>query len=198
MERVLILLESSRHKILTEILWEQERVSRRYQHLLLNAPNGYAVNQKGKVMLIVREACEKDIDIVFDLIIAIAKHHDQEQYVVTDKNELLKSGFSENPAFGVLLAEVDGEVAGYASYTWNYSIWLGTSYMNIDDVFVWEGFRGQKVGEALMQKARSVCQVKGVNRMKWEVEQDNLQAIKFYQRLGATIDIKGVCRWSVS
>ncbi|QFU21935.1 GNAT family N-acetyltransferase [Shewanella eurypsychrophilus] len=149
-------------------------------------------------MLIVREACEKDIDTVYDLIIAIARHHDQEQYVVTDKSELLKSGFSENPQFGVLLAEVDGEVAGYASYTWNYSIWLGISYMNIDDVFVWEGFRGQKVGEALMQKARSVSQLKGVTRMKWEVEQDNLQAIKFYERLGATVDIKGVCRWSAS
>ncbi|WP_076408359.1 GNAT family N-acetyltransferase [Shewanella sp. UCD-KL12] len=149
-------------------------------------------------MLIVREACEKDIDTVYDLIIAIARHHDQAHCVVTDKSELLKSGFSETPLFGVLLAEIDGEVAGYASYTWNYSIWLGASYMNIDDVFVWESFRGQKVGEALMQKARSVCQVKGVNRMKWEVEQDNLQAIKFYERLGASVDIKGVCRWSVN
>ena len=149
-------------------------------------------------MLSVREASEKDIDTVYDLIIAIARHHDQEQYVVTDKSELLKSGFSENPAFGVLLAEVDGEAAGYASYTWNYSIWLGTSYMNIDDVFVWEGFRGQKVGEALMKKAKNVCKLKGFERIKWEVEQDNHQAIKFYERLGASVDIKGVCRWSAS
>lgn len=148
-------------------------------------------------MVTVKFATEKDIDIVYELILAIARHHDQQHYVVTNKEELLRSGFGYSSKFGVLLAEVDGEVAGYASYSWNYSIWLGASYMNIDDVFVWEAFRGQKVGEALMLKAKETCQLNGCERIKWEVEQDNHQAIKFYQRLGAEVDIKGVCRWQV-
>ncbi len=146
-------------------------------------------------MVTVREANAKDIDIVYDLIIAIAKHHDQEQYVLTDKNTLLTAGFGDNPLFGVLLAEVDGNVAGYCSYTWNYSIWLGSTTMNIDDVFVWEHFRGQKVGEKLMHKAKEVCQNNGAKRIYWEVEQDNLAAIKFYERLGARVDIKGLFKW---
>jgi len=146
----------------------------------------------------VREATISDIDIVYNLIIAIAKHHDQEQYVITDKQELINSGFGNNPSFGVLIAEIDGEVAGYCSYTWNYSIWLGASYMNIDDVFVWEIFRGQQVGEKLMFKAKDVCLAKGGNRIKWEVEQDNHGAIRFYERLGANIDIKGLFRWDVA
>ena len=145
----------------------------------------------------VREATISDIDIVHDLIIAIAKHHKQEQFVVTTKNELINAGFGDSPAFGVLLAEVDGEVVGYCSYTWNYSIWLGSSYMNIDDVFVWEKFRGQQVGELLMLKAKEVCLAKGASRIKWEVGQYNHGAIKFYQRLGANIDIKGLFRWDV-
>jgi len=146
----------------------------------------------------VREATISDIDIVYDLIIAIAKHHNQEQYVITNKDELIKSGFGENPSFGVLLAEINGEVAGYCSYTWNYSIWLGSTYMNIDDVFVWEKFRGQQVGEKLMLNAKDVCIVKGAGRIKWEVEQDNHAAIKFYERLGANIGIKGLFRWDVT
>ncbi len=145
----------------------------------------------------IREATEQDIDVVYDLIMAIAEHHDQAQYVITDKAELAQSIGGSAAKFGVLLAEVDGKVAGYASYTWNYSIWLGAEVMNIDDVFVWPQFRGQKAGEALMLKARAVCQAKGCQRIRWEVEQDNHQAIKFYQRLGAQIDIKGVCRWGV-
>ncbi len=149
-------------------------------------------------MVIVREANACDIDIIYDLIMAIAKHHDQQQYVVTDKTELLTSGFGENPQFGVLLAEVNGEVAGYCSYTWNYSIWLGSRYMNIDDVFVWENFRGQKVGEKLMYKAKEVCQNNDANRIRWEVEEDNHAAIKFYERLGANIDVKGLFKWDVS
>jgi len=149
-------------------------------------------------LLTVREANAKDVDIVYDLIVAIAKHHDQEQYVVTDRNELLIAGFGDKPLFGVLLAEVDGNVAGYCSYTWNYSIWLGSTTMNIDDVFVWEHFRGQKVGEHLMSKAKEVCQSNGGNRIRWEVEKDNLAAIKFYERLGANIDIKGLFKWDLS
>jgi len=149
-------------------------------------------------MVTVREATIADVDVVYDLIVAIAKHHDQEQYVVTDKAELRESGFGDRPSFGVLLAEVDGEVAGYCSYTWNYSIWFGSTYMNIDDVFVWEKFRGQQVGEELMLNAKSVCLAKGARRIKWEVEQDNHGAIKFYQRLGANVEIKGLFRWDVT
>ncbi|MGI9288399.1 MAG: GNAT family N-acetyltransferase [Pseudomonadales bacterium] len=146
-------------------------------------------------MVTIREATSDDVDIVYELIIAIAAHHRQKQYVVTDKNELLNSGFGESPKFGVLLAEVAGEVAGYVSYTWNYSIWLGSRYMGIDDVFVWQKFRGQRVGEALMHKARDVSRTHGVSHIRWEVQKDNHAAIKFYQRLGATLDTKGVFRW---
>jgi len=146
----------------------------------------------------VREATLSDVDIVHDLIFAIAKHHNQEQYVITTKDELIGSGFGDRPSFGVLLAEVDGEVAGYCSFTWNYSIWLGSTYMNIDDVFVWKKFRGNQIGESLMLKAKEVCLTKGASRIKWEVEQDNHGAIKFYERLGANIDIKGLFRWDVA
>jgi len=145
----------------------------------------------------VREATSSDVDTVHDLIIAIAKHHNQEKYVVTNKNELLKSGFGSTPSFGVLLAEIDGEVAGYCSYTWNYSIWLGSNYMNIDDVFVWEKFRGKQIGESLMLKAKEVCLSKGAKRIRWEVEQDNHGAIRFYERLGANCEIKGLFKWNV-
>jgi len=146
-------------------------------------------------VVIVREATLSDIDIVHELIIAIAKHHNQEQYVVTNKQELINSGFGSTPLFGVLLAEINGEVAGYCSFTWNYSIWLGSTFMNIDDVFVWEKFRGKRAGELLMLKAKKVCLAKGATRIKWEVEESNHGAIKFYERLGANLDIKGIFLW---
>ncbi|MEP1445226.1 MAG: GNAT family N-acetyltransferase [Paraglaciecola sp.] len=148
-------------------------------------------------MLKIREVELQDIDVLLELMFAIAKYHGQEQYITTSKQELIDSGFGANPSYGALLAELNDQAVGYCSYTWNYSIWLGASYMNIDDLFVWEEFRGQKVGELLMLKAKEVCRVKGSSRIKWEVQQDNLGAIKFYERLGATVDIKGIARWDV-
>ncbi len=147
--------------------------------------------------MFIREATKDDVEIIYDLIMAIARHHNQEEHVLTSQQELLNAGFSEPLKFGVLLAEVDKEIAGYISYTWNYSIWLGGNFMNIDDVFVWERYRGQKVGEALMIKAKEVCKNKDVQKMKWEVESENQKAIKFYKHLGADVDIKGICRWRV-
>jgi GNAT superfamily N-acetyltransferase len=149
-------------------------------------------------VITVREATISDVDTIYDLVIAIAKHHNQEEHVVTDKDELAKSGFGNNQSFGVLLAEFNDEIAGYCSFTWNYSIWLGSSYMNIDDVFVWEKYRGQQAGEKLMLKAKEVCLAKGAARIKWEVERDKHAAIRFYKRLGANIDIKGLFRWDVA
>jgi GNAT superfamily N-acetyltransferase len=148
-------------------------------------------------VILVREATREDIDVIYDLIVGMASHQNQEHFITTDKRELLQAGFSESPDFGVFLAEVDGQVAGYLSYTWNYSIWLGSYYMNIDDVFVVEEFRNQKAGEALMLKARELCKNKGLSRIRWEVQKDNHRAIKFYEQLGAELNLKGVFRWTI-
>lgn len=149
-------------------------------------------------MIDIKKATEEDIDVLYELIIGIAKHHDQEQYVLTNTKEMLQSGFGESSKFGALLAYFDDKVAGYVSYTWNYSIWSGEDYMNIDDVFVWDEFRGKKIGEALMLKAKEICKQKNINRIRWEVEKDNAGAIKFYERLGAQVDVKGIFKWSIT
>lgn len=46
-------------------------------------------------MVIIREATVADIDTLYSLIISIAEHHEQAQYVLTSKTELEQVGFSE-------------------------------------------------------------------------------------------------------
>jgi len=146
-------------------------------------------------MIDIREARKEDIEILYDLIIGIAEFHNQEQYVLTNQEEMLRAGFGENPKFGALIAEYKGKVAGYLSFTWNYSIWNGTDYMNMDDLFVWEAFRGKRVGEELMLYAKQLCENKDISMIRWEVQQDNVKAVSFYNRLGADMYSKGIFRW---
>ena len=148
-------------------------------------------------MLAIRQADKSDVDRVYDLIMAIADHHDQAEYVLTDKTKLESAGFGEDPKFGVFLAEDDGSSAGFLSYTVNYSIWAGGSYMNIDDVFVYTRYRGKGVGEALMHESKKVCKTMGIARVRWEVQTDNDGAIRFYERLGAEYGEKGIFRWYI-
>ncbi|WP_109831387.1 GNAT family N-acetyltransferase [Reichenbachiella versicolor] len=148
-------------------------------------------------MISIREATKDDVDILYDLIIGIARFHDQEEFVNTNKQEMRNAGFNENPKFGALIAEVNNKVAGYLSYTWNYSIWNGTEYMNLDDLFVWEEYRSHKVGFNLMVKAKEICLEKNINLIRWEVESNNQKAIDFYNRVGATMKEKGIFRWDL-
>ncbi len=149
-------------------------------------------------MINIRHANSSDVPRIYELIRTIANHHDQEQYVITSPGELLESGFGSIPSFGVILAEVESVVIGYLSYTLNYSIWLGAKYMNIDDVYVDSGFRGLKIGENLMTNAKKHCAKMGLPRMRWEVQDNNEAAIRFYKRLGATMAHKGIFSWNVN
>ena len=136
--------------------------------------------------------------IILELITALAAHHGQTDSVETDADTLRSDGFGDGPKFGVLIAEVDGTVAGFLSYTICYSIWRGTSFMQIDDVFVHDEFRGKGVGEALMNESRRTCSRLGLSPIKWEVQPDNDAAIRFYDRLGACGYDKRLFKWAAN
>ena len=154
------------------------------------------IKHKFKVIKI-REATKSDVDTLYNLILEIAKYHEQEKSVTTNSKEMLSSGFDKKPKFGALLAEINDEVVGYLSYTWNYSIWKGCGYMNLDDLFVINKYRGQKVGSHLMRYAQDFCVEKGIYSIRWEVQKDNLKAIEFYNGLGAKMKEKGIFRWNL-
>lgn len=151
-------------------------------------------------MIKIRETTKNDVDALYNLILGIARYHNQEDAVITNKQEMLSSGFDndENPKFRTLLAEVNGEIVGYLSYTWNYSIWNGCEFMNLDDLFVLSECRGKKVGLHLMQRAKDICMAKSISFIRWEAQRDNNEAITFYKRLGAKITEKGVFRWNLN
>ena len=142
-----------------------------------------------------REATEADVEALHRLIVAIAEHHDQREYVFVTAEDLRRDGFGSAPKFGAVLAEVDGALVGYATYTWNYGIWLGSTYMSVYDVYVSSSHRGLGIGEALMHRLQQVCAARGLHRMKWEVETENVAAIRFYERLGVKMPTKGLFYW---
>ena len=148
-------------------------------------------------MLKIRPATKEDVPILYELIMGIAHYHNQAYAVKTTEKELLRAGFGEVPQFGALIAEYEGKPAGYLSYTWNYSIWNAGNYMNLDDLFVKEAFRGKKIGQALMQEAKALCQKRDTHLIRWEVQKDNEAAIKFYEGLGAKMKVKGIFRWEL-
>ena len=148
-------------------------------------------------MISIRNAVPSDALVIYQLMKEIAQHHHQENFLKTSPQSILEAAFGNKPKFSVLLAEFDQQIAGYLSYSINYSIWLGADYALLDDLFVRASFRNRKIGWELMDAFRSTCSEKQLQLAKWEVETDNTKAIKFYERLGVDFHIKGVCKWSI-
>lgn len=146
-------------------------------------------------MIKIRRASKDDAERLFELITAIAEHHNQARYVLTNQDELLAAGFGDNPKFGAMIAEYEGVTVGFVSYTIQYAIWLGRDYMRIDDVYVDANYRGKNIGERLMREARALCDTLGISRIKWEMQRDNEGARRFYERLGASYHDKDVFTW---
>jgi len=145
--------------------------------------------------IVIRQAQKEDVEVLYSLIVALAEHHDQRTFLKASVDTLARDGFVGAPLFGAILADDRGHIVGFASFTWNYSIWLGGKYMNIDDVFVKESHRGLHIGERLMLEAKEICVGAGSRRLRWEVQPDNQSAIRFYERLGATMRSKGIFSW---
>jgi len=144
----------------------------------------------------VREAGVHDVPRVLALINELAAFENLSPFVETDEVRLLEHGFGSHPQFKVLLAEVDGETVGFLSYMVRYSIWGGSEFINLDDLFVSEAARGRGVGRALMCRLAEIAVAQGMV-VRWEVMTDNEPAKAFYTAIGAKLNEKMIARWPV-
>ncbi|WP_417197441.1 GNAT family N-acetyltransferase [Bizionia sp.] len=150
-------------------------------------------------MTTIRKANHKDAKELLGLIKELAKYEGQLQYLKTDLNQITDLGFSnvKPTKFEAIVAENKSVLIGYVTYTWNYSIWNGSTYMAIDDVFVCKQFRGNNIGQKLMQYAKDICTSNNIELIKWEVESTNEKAIRFYKKLGAKMHNKSIVKWHI-
>jgi GNAT superfamily N-acetyltransferase len=133
----------------------------------------------------IRAATPADIPLILDLIRALATYEREPDAVKTTEADLLRDGFGEHPCFACLIAENDGQPAGFALYFNNYSTWTGRSGIHLEDLFVLPRFRGQGIGKALLAAVATRAVERGCMRLQWDVLAWNQTAIDFYQGLGA-------------
>lgn len=93
-----------------------------------------------------------------------------------------------------LVAEDDGGLIGFVSYTIDFAIWSGGDVIRIDDVFVRQRARGSGAGTGLMLRIAELA-ITGGMTCRWEIEASNLGAQYFYGTLGVDLREKIVARW---
>jgi GNAT superfamily N-acetyltransferase len=133
----------------------------------------------------IREVRSGDVPAVVKLVHGLAEYERSvEQCLLTDE-QLHTALFGPAPALFGLVAELDGEVVGFALWFLNFSTWRGVHGIYLEDLYVRPEHRGYGFGRALLTRLAQICVVRGYGRLEWSVLDWNEPALRFYRSLGA-------------
>jgi GNAT superfamily N-acetyltransferase len=135
-------------------------------------------------MLTIRQATINDAALIRQLIWELADFEREPDEVHTTEADIARDGFGPSPQFRALIAEWQGQPAGYALFFPYYSTWRGPG-LYLEDVFVRPDFRGRGIGGALLSHVARTARHEGRVFMKWEVLNWNQPAIDIYKAMGA-------------
>jgi|SRR5580698_10812730 len=136
-------------------------------------------------MLRIRPATLPDVALLRSMIRELAEFEHKLEFVTIREEDLTRDGFGENPRFRALIAEWDGQAAGYAFFFGSYSTWAGRGLF-LEDLFVREPLRGRGIGKALLAAVARIAVEEHCYGIHWEVLDWNKKAIDLYTELGAT------------
>ena len=144
---------------------------------------------------LIRSATSEDVPLILSFIRALAIYEKLLDEVVATEDALHRTLFGDSPAAQVIIAEVDGQPAGFALYFFNYSTFLAKPGLYLEDLFVQPEFRGAGTGKALLLHLAKIANARGCGRMEWSVLDWNEPAKGFYRKLGAQqLDDWRICR----
>ncbi len=134
----------------------------------------------------IRAANTDDVGTIFGFIQQLAEYEQLAHEVVASEELLRNNLFGERPYAEVLIAETDGQSAGFALFFHSFSTFLGRPGIYLEDLFVLPEHRGKGLGKALLAALARECERRDCGRLEWSVLDWNAPAIAFYQSLGAT------------
>jgi GNAT superfamily N-acetyltransferase len=133
----------------------------------------------------IRDAAPGDEAIILGFIKELAAYEKLSHEVIATTDHLQRTLFAQHPKAFALIAEVDGEPAGFALYFFNYSTFLGRHGLYLEDLYVRENLRGGGLGKMFLSRLARIALEHDCGRMDWSVLDWNAPSIAFYKSLGA-------------
>lgn len=139
-----------------------------------------------------RIATKDDCHTILEFIKKLAEYENLLDEVVATE-ELLNEWLFEKQKAEVLIGSVNGNDIGFALFFNNFSTFLGKAGLYLEDLFVFEEFRGLGYGKAFLQKLAKICIERKLGRLEWWCLDWNKPSIDFYLSLNA----KPMNEWTV-
>ncbi len=133
----------------------------------------------------IRPAVAADVPLLVRLIRGLAEYERMLDECEASEAALHEHLFGPRPYAEALVAEVEGEPAGFALFFLTYSTFRARPGIWLEDIFVLPERRGQGLGKALFAELARLAGTRGCARLEWSVLNWNEPSIAFYKRLGA-------------
>ncbi|XP_060921994.1 thialysine N-epsilon-acetyltransferase isoform X1 [Limanda limanda] len=140
----------------------------------------------------IRAANVEDCKDIARMLMELAEYEKVTDHVKVTQRDLEQDGFSKNPFFHGIVAEVPEQLKtkeaghtkiGYALYFYSYSSWSGRA-VYMEDLYVMPEFRGKGIGKALMSKVAQLGLAAGCNQLNFTVLNHNKSSVDFYLSQG--------------
>ena len=141
-----------------------------------------------------RHAEPGDEGYVLAFIHGLAEYEHLADQVVATELDIANALFGSDKVADVVLADYQGESAGFALYFRSFSTFLGKPGLYLEDLFVRPEIRGKGIGTALLVYLAQIATERGYGRLEWSVLDWNTPSIEFYKSLGAVV----MDDWSVN
>ena len=135
----------------------------------------------------IRKANASDIPSMMKLIIELAVYERAPGEVTNTEQMMLSDGFGDNPLYHAFVAEIDGNVIGFAITYYRYSTWKGRC-LYLEDLIVTEEQRKKGIGQKLFDCCIDFGKKNNCKKMIWQVLDWNQPAIDFYIKNNAQLD----------
>ena len=137
--------------------------------------------------ILVREAGEDDVYILYDMIKGLALH-EKRPFDVTGSVDMLKNWLFYRHIATALIAESDGITIGYAIYYPVFASFSANGNVHLEDFFIKKEYRkmgyGMKFFECIVDRVLK----EGYSKIEWSCLDWNESAISFYEKIGAVYE----------
>ena len=143
-----------------------------------------------------RKAKQSDLADIISLLAQDSLGAMREDYRADNINERYKAAFQHidaDPNQYLTVAESNRGIIGTCHITIMPSLtFMGATRVQIEAVRIHPDFRGQKIGELMIQEAIRYGQSKGAEIIQLTTNKERPEAIRFYERLGFKSTLEGM------
>lgn len=136
---------------------------------------------------LLRAAEPRDVSAIVGLIRELAEFEKLSHLVQVTPETLHPHLFGDKPVVEALVAEAGGAVVAFALYFTNFSTFLSRPGLYLEDLYVQPALRGSGIGKALLERLGAIAVERGYGRFEWSVLDWNDNAIRFYEKMGASV-----------